>query len=263
MSEFEVTEDAFLGGRVRVLQPKSGYRAGLDAVFLAASAPIESGQDCQVLDVGAGVGTVGLCVAARCPLARVTLLERVPALAELAQRNVMLNGFEGRVRIVNAAVGSAADVLSAFDVRADGFDHVLANPPYHAEGRGTAAPDALKAVSHAMPEAGLDDWVRFMARMTVPGGTATMVHKADALAAILAAFDRRFGDVRVLPLYPREGEAASRVIVQGIKGSRAPMALLHGCVLHEADGNGFTAAARAVLRDGAGIRGFGRYISMG
>jgi len=253
MSTADVSEDAFLGGRVRVLQPKAGYRAGLDAVLLAASAPFDATSACRVLDVGAGVGTVGLCVAARCPSAQVVLLEREPVLAELAQRNVELNGFEGRVRVVNAAVGSAAEVLSALDVRADGFDYVYANPPYHTEGRGTLAPDALKAASHAMPETALDDWVRFMARMAAPGGTATMVHKADALAAILAAFGGRFGDVRVLPLHPREGEPARRVIVQGVKGSRAPMALLPGVVLHGEAGTAFTGAAQMILRDGAGL----------
>lgn len=252
MAMLEVTEDAFLGGKVLVRQPKSGYRAGLDAVFLAATAPFHSWQDCSVLDVGAGVGTVGLCVAARCPQAHVTLLEREPALAGLAEENISLNKRQGRVRVVNASVGSTADVLTGHNVLPDCFDYVFANPPYHAEGRGTAAPDALKAMSHAMPEAGLDGWVRFMARMVKSGGMATMIHKADALPSILAAFDRRFGDLRVLPLHPREGEPASRVIVQGIKGSRAPMGLLQGRILH-GEGNAFTAGAQMVLRDGAGM----------
>jgi FkbM family methyltransferase len=252
MTQIDVTEDAFLGGRVKVRQPKTGYRAGLDAVFLAATAPFHAWQECSVLDVGAGVGTVGLCVAARCPQSQVILLERESALAALAQENIALNQWNEHVRVVNAAVGSSADVLTSHSVLPDSFDYVFANPPYHAEGRGTAAPDALKAVSHAMPEANLDDWVRFMARMAAPGGTAALVHKADALAAILAAFGGRFGDVRVLPLHPREGEPASRVIVQGIKGSRAPMVLLPGFVLH-GEGNAFTAGAQMVLRDGAGM----------
>ena len=252
MSNPHVTEDAFLGGQVMVRQPKSGYRAGLDAVFLAASVPSGCVQICRVLDLGAGVGTVGLCVAARCMQAQVTLLEREPQLAMLAAENIVLNRLEARVRVVNTAIGSSAEALTGHDVYADGFDHVLANPPYHGEGRGTAAADALKAASHAMPEEGLDDWVRFMARMAAPGGTATMVHKADALPAILSAFAGRFGGVRVLPIYPREGEVANRVIVQGIKGSRAPMVLLPGFVLH-AEGNAFTCAAQAVLRQGAEI----------
>ena len=252
MSTTDVTEDAFLGGQVMVRQPKSGYRAGLDAVLLAASIQCETGQICRVLDVGAGVGTVGLCVAARCAQAEVTLLEREPRLAALAGENVALNRLKARVRVVNAEVGSPATMLAADGLHADAFDHVLSNPPYHGEGRGTAAPDALKAMSHAMPEANLDGWVRFMARMVKSGGTATMVHKADVLPAILSAFAGRFGGVRVLPIYPREGEVANRVIVQGIKGSRAPMILLPGFVLH-ADGNAFTPAAQAVLRDGAGF----------
>lgn len=253
MSGIAVTEDAFLGGRVRIMQPRSGYRAGLDAVFLAASAPVQPHPPCRVLDVGAGAGTVGLCIAARCPGARVVLLEREPVLAGLAQRNVALNGCADRVSVANAAVGSAADVLAGSGLGPDGFDHAFANPPYHAHGRGTEAPDALKASSHAMPEAALDDWVRFLARMAKPGGTATLIHRAGALAAILAAFGARFGAVRVLPLHARATEPAIRVIVQGIKGSRAPMALLPGFVLHGADGHGFTPAAQAVLRDGAGL----------
>lgn len=252
MTQIEVTEDAFLGGRVMVRQPKSGYRAGLDAVFLAATAPFHSRQECSVLDVGAGVGTVGLCVAARCPFARVTLLEREPMLAALAGENISLNQWNEHVRVVNLAVGSSADALVNQNVLSESFDYVFANPPYHAEGRGTAAPVALKAASHAMPGSGLDDWVRFMARMAAPNGTATMIHKAEALPAILAAFSGRFGDLRILPLHPREGEPASRVIVQGIKGSRAPMVLLPGFVLHD-EGNAFTAGAQLVLRDGAGM----------
>lgn len=249
MSNLVLTDDAFLGGKVMICQPKSGYRAGIDAVFLAAVVPHGT---CRVLDLGAGVGTVGLCLAARCDGASVTLLERDPILAELAHANIERSGWAERVRVVQASVGSTAAELTAHDLKADSFDHVLANPPYHAEGRGTAAPDALKAISHAMPEAGLDDWMRFMARMAKPGGTATIIHKAGALPEILAAFAGRFGDLRVLPLYPREGEPAGRVIVQGIKGSRAAMVLMPGFVLHDA-GDGFTLAAQAVLRQGAGV----------
>lgn len=246
------TLDAFLGGQITLAQPSSGYRAGLDAVFLAAAAPCQPGVACRVLDVGAGVGTVGLCVAARCRDAHVTLLERESALAAMAAGNVARNGLGDRVRVVMTSVGASADDLAAHGLRPDSFDHVLANPPYHAQGRGTPAPDALKAASHAMPEAALDDWLRFLARMVKPGGTATVVHKAQALPELLAAFGPRFGALRVLPLYPRGGEIANRVIVQALKGSRAPLELLPGFVLHTAAG-AFTPAAQAVLREAADV----------
>ena len=104
-----------------------------------------------------------------------------------------------------------------------------------------------------MAESELDTWGRFMARMAAPGGTATMIHKAEALGGVLAAFAGRFGDLCVLPVVPRRGEAAIRVIVQGIKGSRAPLVLLDALVLHGGDGHGFTAEAQAMLRGGAGL----------
>jgi FkbM family methyltransferase len=204
------------------------------------------------LDIGAGVGTVGLCVAARCVDADVTLLERDPQLAALAEANIVRNAVSERVRVIATAVGATADMLSAFKLAPNSFDHVLANPPYHAEGHGNQAPDALKAMSHAMPYNALDDWVRFMARMTRGGGTATLIHKADALPAILMAFQNRFGGIQILPLHPRDGAAASRILVQGKKGSRAPLKILSGFFLHEC-GEGFTLAAQAILRQGASL----------
>lgn len=249
----DVTEDAFLGGRVMITQPAKGYRAGIDPVFLAASVRWPREQPTfRMLDVGAGVGTVGLCVARRCPGAHVTLLEREPELAALARGNIERNGLAARITVVETSIDASAAELQAFGLMAESFDDVLANPPYHAEGRGTPAPNALKAASQAMEETGLDSWVRFMARMCKPGGCATMIHKAEALPAVLSAFSGRFGGLRVFPLYPREGEPASRIIVQGIKGSRAPMMLLQGVIVH-ADGHTFTPAAQAVLRDGEGV----------
>jgi tRNA1(Val) A37 N6-methylase TrmN6 len=242
------TDDAFLGGLVTVSQPRTGYRAGIDAVLLAASVPAVSGA--RVLDLGAGAGTIGLCVAARLPGVEVVLLEREPLLVQLAQRNIERNGFSRRVRVVEADLEGPADTLG---VAADSFDYVLANPPYQTEGDGRASPDALKARAHAMPAGGLDRWVRVMARLAKPEGTAAIVHRADALGDILAAFKGRFGSIAVLPLYPREGEAAVRVIVSGVKGSRAPLSILPGLVMHQTGAQEFTPRLQAILREGQAL----------
>jgi tRNA1(Val) A37 N6-methylase TrmN6 len=154
--------------------------------------------------------------------------------------------------VVTASVGAAPADLRAYALAEESFDHVIANPPFHDVGAGTLAPDALKAGAHAMDGQELDQWARFMARMALPGGAATIVHKADALARVLAALGTRFGALKVLPLHPRPGEPASRVLVQGIKGSRAPLQILPGFVLH-GDGNGFTHAAQEILRNGAAL----------
>ena len=246
--EGEVTLDAFLGGKIMVLQPSSGYRAGLDAVVLAAT--VAATEPLRVLDLGAGVGTVGLCIAARLPKTEVVLLEREPALAALAQQNIARNGMAERVSVITADLNLPADSLG---LAPEGFDHILANPPYQIEGNGNASPDGLKARSHAMPAGRLECWVRVMARLTKPGGTAAMIHRADALGEILMAFKGRFGGVIVLPLHPRPDEAAVRVIVRGIKGSRAPLAVMPGLVLHMPDGHGFTPLLQAILRDGQAL----------
>lgn len=247
-----VTDDAFLGGALAILQPRAGYRAGLDAVMLAATVQGETSRPLRVLDVGAGVGTAGLCVARRIPFAEVVLLEREPRLATLAAENIRRNGLEDRVRIVNLAVGASAAELRAAGLAEESFGHVIANPPYHDVGAGTLPPDATKAAAHAMPDDELDRWARFMARMAAPRGRATIVYKAQALQRVLAALDQRFGDVRILPLHPRPGDAAHRVIIEGVKGSRAPMQLLAGFVLHT-DGNEFTPEAGAILRRGSAL----------
>lgn len=249
------TDDAFLGGLLTIRQPKSGYRAGLDAVLLAAThAPPTLKNNLEnILDLGAGVGTVGLCIAQRCPHTHVTLLEREADHSALAQHNIAANGLADRVRVVHADIAAPARCFETGDLRADFYDAVVANPPYHVEGHGTPAPDALKAASHAMPDATLDTWVRFMARCAKPGGTAALIHRADALAEILASFTNRFGAILVLPIQPRSTEPANRIIVQGTKGSRAPLKLYPALILHNADGTP-TPIAQAILRQGEALR---------
>jgi FkbM family methyltransferase len=244
-----VTEDAFLGGALRVLQPQSGYRAGLDAVLLAAAAPVNLGQREQVLDVGAGVGLVGLAVARRIPDARITLVEREPELAALARANAERNGLCDRVRVIEADVMRRLSEFPDLSLGVESFDHVLANPPYHKRGATTAAATAAKAASHLMPAGDLERWTRFMTAMARPGGSATLIHKVEALPELLAALEGRFGALKVLPLHPRTTLPAIRVIVQGIKGSRAPLQILAGLTLH-AEGGGFTSEAERLLRAG-------------
>jgi FkbM family methyltransferase len=247
-----LTDDAFLGGGLRVLQPKDGYRAGIDAVLLAAAAPVRADRSQRVLDVGAGVGVVGLAVAHRVPRADVTLIEREPALCDLARTNIARNGLGERVRVVQADVSRRLDDLPQLQADAEGFDHVLANPPYNPQGSGTVSAEALKAASNVMPGGNLARWARLMVAMACPGGSATMIHRADAVGEVLAAFAGRFGGLLVYPLYPREGKSAIRVLVQGTKGSNAPVQLRPGLVLHAA-GNSFRPEVEAVLRHGAGL----------
>jgi tRNA1(Val) A37 N6-methylase TrmN6 len=248
-----VTDDAFLGGRLNVLQPRLGYRAGLDAVMLAASVEPPGDRPFRVIDLGAGVGTAGLCVAARCPAAEVVLLEREAELAALARENVARNGLAGRVTVVEADIAKLSSAsLGQCGLEDATFDHVIANPPYHAEGAGTPAQHALKAAAHAMPEEGLEVWCRALTRMAKSGGQATLIHKATALPELLAGLKGRFGALVAMPLVSHAGQPAIRIILKGVKGSRAPFRLDAGFEIHDADDR-FTRAAESVLRRGLGL----------
>ena len=249
----EETRDAFLGDRLMLRQPARGYRAGVDAVLLAAAVDCHAGKALRVLDAGAGVGTAGLCLARRCPAVHVTLLELQAPLTRLARANVADNGLCERVRVVEADLLDAK-ALTAAEVARESFDIAIANPPFHDAAAGTASADAVKAAAHAMPRDGLDDWLRALAHLTRPGGRVVVIHKAESLAELLAACRGRFGGLTVRPIQPRAETAAIRVIVSGIKGSRAPLQLSAPFVLH-GEGHAFTPAADAVLRLGAALDG--------
>lgn len=248
------TLDAFLGGRLMLSQPEAGYRAGLDAVLLAATVPAATANLAPTIaDLGAGVGAVGLAAVTRLPGLCAVMVEREPALAMLCRDNIARSGLGARAEVIIADLEAPARDLETAGLTADRFDCVVANPPFQIEGDGHLPPNQLRARAHAMPAGGIERWARAMARLVKPGGTVAMIHRADALAELLAVFSGRFGALRVLPVLPRAGQPAGRVIIAGRKGSRAPLSLLPGLVVHGEQGHGFTPMLEAILRHGAGL----------
>jgi tRNA1(Val) A37 N6-methylase TrmN6 len=249
LCEIELTRDAFLGGAVIARQPRHGYRAGVDAVLLAAAVEDTGATPFRVLDLGAGVGVVGLCIAARLVEAKVTLVEREPALTALARANIAEHGLEPRVSVVEADLTSPDDSKG---LEPGSFDHVVANPPFHDPAAMRLPRDRLRAAAHAMPDGALDDWLRAMARLARPGGKVTLIHKADALPDLLSAFGRRFGGIEIRPVHPREGAAANRLLIEATKGSRAPLRILPQLVLHD-ETNAFRPEIARMLRGPVGL----------
>ena len=236
-----LTRDGFLGGRVMAWQPRDGYRAATDPVFLAAACPAVAGD--RVLDLGCGVGVAALCLAARVPGVAITGVERQAEYAALARRN--------GVDVVEADLSELPS-----DLRARSFDHVIANPPYFGAGEGTAARDTGREAA-LREQTPLADWLRVARARLRPGGWLTAIHLAERLPDVLAGLDG-FGSISVLPLAPRVARPASRVMVRARKGGRGkfvllPPILLHEGVTHLRDGDDFSATARAVLRDGAAL----------
>jgi tRNA1(Val) A37 N6-methylase TrmN6 len=241
-----ISDDAFLGGGLRLLQPRKGHRAGLEPLLLAAAA---GGAGVRALDAGAGVGVAGLVLLRAFPHSEVVLVERDPDLVALARRNVARNGLAARARVVQADVVRPLRDAPELVPSAGTFDRVLANPPFFEEGRSTAAPHPGRAAARRMPAGDLERWARFLSAMARPGATGTIIAAASALATWVAAFAGRFGAMAVLPIHPRADAPALRIILQGVKGSRAPLRLLSGLVLHDADGR-LRPDVEALLRHG-------------
>lgn len=237
------SEDALLGGQVRLRQPVSGYRAAIDPVLLAASIDAAAGQ--RVLEAGTGHGAAAICLARRVPDCSVTGIEIQPDLVRLANDNARLNDLAGSVQVM---IGDLVRPLPR--VAAGGFDHVMANPPYLEVARADVSPAAGRAAANVEGDAGLDIWVSFMLRMVRTKGTITLIHRADRLDDILAMLSGQAGEVTVFPIWPKQGRAAKRVIVRARKGIRTPMSLSAGLVMHEEDG-AYTAAADEILRGGS------------
>jgi tRNA1(Val) A37 N6-methylase TrmN6 len=242
------SEDALLGGKLTLRQPLRGHRFGHDAVLLAAATPARAGE--HAIELGAGVGAAGLALARRVEGLAVTLIELDPNLAALARENAARNSLAGRVRVV--CLDIAAPVAQFADVRLapDSADHVLMNPPFNAP--HNPSPDQARRLAHAASPGMLARWIDTAAWLLRPQGALTLIWRADALADLVAALASGFGAIAIIPVYPKPGAAAIRVLVSAAKHSNAPLALLPGLVLADPD-NKPTAQAEAILRDGAAL----------
>lgn len=244
----DLTNDKFLDGRVTALQPRGGYRAGVDPVLLAASVPAVFGQ--SVLELGCGVGVASLCLAARVPGLVLAGLELQPAYADLARQNAVANGVA-----FDLFTGDLAQIPAALRQRT--FDHVIANPPYYVASDRTKAADKGRetALSEDTP---LALWIDAAVRRLAPKGYLTVIQDARRLPELLGALDRRLGDVTVTPLVARRSKPAHRVILRARKGARGPFSLTGAIIMHDGDGHdgdreSYTRHIKAVLRDGAAV----------
>lgn len=244
-----VTRDAFLSGKIHLTQPKTGFRAGSDSVLLGASVAANA---TSLLDLGCGVGTAAICAMARIPTLNALLAERDPQLSALATQNIADNNMSDRATCTMLDVTATGKQRLAAGLLPDHYSAVIANPPYFASEAGTPAPDISRAGARAMDEGLLDKWVRTAAAAAAPKGQIIFIYRASGLAELLNAF-ARFGNVTVLPLCGRPGEAASRVLVRGIKGTRAPMVLKSPLAMHPDNGHDFTQLMQAIQRDGAAL----------
>lgn len=227
-----VSEDAFLGGRLLLCQPRSGHRAGHDAMLLAAATAARPGD--RVADLGAGVGAAGLALARRVGGIALTLVEIDPGLAELARRNVATNAIPAEIAVLDVTAGAAS--FAAMGLGPDSVDVVMTNPPFHDAARHRASPDPARAAAHMAGPATLEAFVHAARRILRSGGGLTMIWRADGLAEVLMALSRGFGSPVLQPVYSEPGRPAIRILVRAVKGGRAPLQMLPAVTLNGADG---------------------------
>ena len=244
----EVSEDKVLGGKLLLCQPVRGHRFGHDSILLAAATAAQAGE--QAIELGSGVGAAGLALARRIEGLSVTLVEIDPALAALATENGARNGLMPRVRAVCLDVAAPAAAFAAVGIAAGTADHVFMNPPFNAP--QNVSPDRGRRLARAASHGTLTQWLSTAARLLRPSGMVTLIWRADGLDDVLAALNAGFGTISVLPIHPKPGAAAIRVLVQAAKDKDGPLTLLPGFVLADANGKP-TTQAEAVLREGVAL----------
>ena len=228
----DCTEDAFLGGRLRLRQLKSGHRAGHDAMLLAAAASARRGA--RVVDFGAGVGAAGLAVARRVDGINLALVEIDETLANLARVNAAANAVAADVIVLD--VESGADAFVAAGLVPDSADVVLMNPPFNDHARHRASPDPARASAHVADEDTLERWVHAARRVLKSSGVLTLIWRADGIAEVLAALDRGFGSLAILPVHGEASAPAIRILIRAVKGGRAPTRILPALMLNDESG---------------------------
>jgi tRNA1(Val) A37 N6-methylase TrmN6 len=227
-SSLEYTEDAFLGGQLKLRQPKAGHRVGHDAVLLAASCRARRGE--RVVEFGAGVGAAGLAVGKRVGGLELVLVEIDPVLAALAHDNAKANGIPAQICVLD--VTAPAQAFAAAGLPPDSADVVLMNPPFNDAARHRASPDQARASAHMAQPTTLAQWVAAARRILKSGGVLTLIWRADGLAEALVALDNGFGSLAVLPVHGDAGKPAIRILIRAVKGGRAPTQILPALMLN-------------------------------
>jgi tRNA1(Val) A37 N6-methylase TrmN6 len=225
----EFTEDAFLGGQLRLRQPKSVHRAGHDAMLLAAATPARSGD--RVVDLGAGIGAAGLAIAKRVAGIELLLVEIDAALASVARGNAVANAIAADVIVLD--VTSAAETFATAGLSPDSVDVVLMNPPFNDPARHRASPDRSREVAHVSTAATLGKWIHAARRILKSGGALTLIWRADGLVEVLTALARGFGSLAIQPVHGGPKMPAIRVLIRATKGGKAPLQIHPALMLND------------------------------
>lgn len=228
------TLDTFYRGRIRILQSKKGYRFSVDAPLLADFIRTKPGD--EALEIGTGNGVISLLLSVK-PFGRVTALEIQAGLADLAVRNVELNGLGGRIEIVRA------DLRTYEPGRR--FDLIFSNPPYIRRSTGFLSASAEKSAAKHELHGGIDEILEKTAEWLAPRGRACFVYPEKRRADFLTAAGKRGLEGRRLRfVHPRAAEPPNLFLIE--LGHTAQAELMPPLILFGPDGK-YTAEAQTVF----------------
>lgn len=247
--DFPVTDDAFLGGTLKLLQPTRGHRSGHDAMLLAAASPMKIW---HAVDLGAGAGAAGLALLARNAAQNVTLVELDASLCKIARENAQRNGFKERVHVVRANVARVGKPEASKQIEAGSAELVIMNPPFNDPARNRTSPDKAKKKAHTASDSEVDIWLQCAARLLRANGKVVLIHRPEAIVPIITSMKGRFGAAEIIPVHSRPRGPAIRLIIRAIKGRKSDPSFRPGFLLADEEGNQ-TAAAEAILRHGAAL----------
>jgi tRNA1Val (adenine37-N6)-methyltransferase len=236
------TVDQTLGGRLRIIQKKNGYRFSLDALILANFTALRERDD--LIDLGTGSGIIALILAQRFRCGRILGIEIQEDLAEMARRNVFLNGLEGGVEIRRGDVRRPESLCEP-----QSFSAAVCNPPYRRLRSGRTNPDPEKAVARHEIAGTAADFLAAAVYALRPDGRAYAIYPAARMVQLLVRMrDRRIEPKRLRLVYSRPGGSAVFVLVEGVKGGREGLNVLPPLIIHEEAG-GYTREMTEIFRD--------------
>lgn len=239
----ELKHTTIFNGKVTVWQPLKGYRFAIDSLLLPAFTHTKPNQ--RVLELGIGAGVASLALAYQDPNIQLHGIEVQPEILEITQKNIKENGWENRFQLFS---GDLRDKLNP----ANCYDHVIMNPPYFERKTYINSIYENKTISHAEGDATLKDWITAAHRALRQRGYLTIVHKASRLDEILTILSVKFGCIEVLPLWPKAGQPAKRVLVKARKSVNSPLTLHPGLIIHQQNGS-FTSEALEAIQFGKKI----------
>ena len=214
----------------QIIQSPEKFCFGMDAVLLSgfASAP-EGG---RVLDLGTGTGIIPILMAAKTDAKELIGLEIQEESADMAQRSVVLNDLQDKVRIVQGDIKEAGQIFDAAS-----FDVVTSNPPYMIGGHGLKNPEGPKTIARHEVLCDLEDVIRAAARCLKSGGKFYMVHRPFRLAEIMVLMhEYKVEPKRMQLVYPYADKEPNMVLIEGARGGRSRLTVEKPLIIYEAPG---------------------------